>query len=40
LLRHANIKTTLDVYAQAVTPAKRGAHSRLVRALVPEKRVV
>jgi integrase len=40
LLRHANIKTTLDVYAQAVTPAKRGAHSRLVRALVPERRAV
>ena len=40
LLRHANIKTTLDVYAQAVTPAKRGAHSRLVRALMPEGRAV
>ncbi len=35
LLRHANIKTTLDVYAQAVTPAKREAHGRLARALVP-----
>jgi integrase len=22
LLRHSNIKTTLDIYAQAITPAK------------------
>jgi len=30
LMRHANSRLTLDVYAQALTPAKRAAHRRLV----------
>ena len=30
LLRHATVKMTLEVYAQAVTPAKRDAQSRVV----------
>jgi integrase len=30
LLRHANSKTTLDLYAKAVTPSKRLAHERIV----------
>ncbi len=30
LMRHANGKLTLDVYAQALTPAKRAAHLKLV----------
>jgi integrase len=30
LMRHANSKLTLDPYAQALTPAKRAAHRRLV----------
>lgn len=29
LLRHATVKVTLAVYAQAVTPAKREAESRV-----------
>jgi integrase len=29
LLRHATIKMTLEVYAQAVTPAKRQAQSKI-----------
>jgi integrase len=29
LLRHATVKMTLEVYAQAVTPAKREAQSRV-----------
>jgi len=29
LLRHATVKMTLEVYAQAVTPAKRAAQSRV-----------
>jgi integrase len=29
LLRHATIKVTLEVYAQAVTPAKRQAQSKI-----------
>jgi integrase len=31
LLRHANSRTTLDVYTQAVTPAKREAQSKIVQ---------
>ena len=30
LMRHANCRLTLDIYAQALTPAKRAAHRRLV----------
>jgi hypothetical protein len=30
LLRHASTKVTLDVYAQALTPAKRAAQSKVV----------
>jgi hypothetical protein len=29
LLRHATVKMTLEVYAQAVTPAKRNAQSKM-----------
>ncbi len=36
LLRHATIKMTLEVYAQAVTPAKRQAQSRVVGMLREE----
>jgi hypothetical protein len=35
LLRHANSKATLDLYAQAVTQAKREAQSKIVRLLRP-----
>jgi integrase len=34
LMRHANSKTTMDVYVQAVTPAKREAHGKVVQSLV------
>ncbi len=37
LLRHATIKMTLEVYAQAVTPAKRQAQSKLVKQLREKK---
>jgi integrase len=33
LMRHANASITMDRYVQAVTPAKRDAHSRIVRML-------
>ena len=36
LLRHANSKITLDLYAQAVTSAKRRARSEIVKMLRPE----
>ena len=34
LLRHANSKTTLDLYAKAVTPSKRRAHEKIVNDLL------
>ena len=33
LLRHATVKMTLEVYAQAVTPAKRKAQSKVAEML-------
>ena len=38
LLRHATIKMALEVYAQAVTPAKRQAQSKVVEMLRGESR--
>lgn len=38
LLRHASVKITLDVYTQAMTPAKRQAQSRVVAMIRPEVR--
>ena len=35
LMRHANSRLTLDVYAQALTPAKRAAHLRVVELIRP-----
>ncbi len=35
LMRHANGRLTLDVYAQALTPAKRAAHLKLVGLIHP-----
>jgi integrase len=35
LMRHANSRLTLDVYAQALTPAKRAAHLKLVGLIHP-----
>jgi len=34
LLRHSNIKTTLDVYAQAITPAKLEAQGMFLAQLL------
>jgi hypothetical protein len=36
-LRHASGKVTLDLYAQAVTPAKRKAQSKIVPMLIPNE---
>jgi integrase len=36
LLRHASSRITLDLYAQALTPAKRDAQSRIVKAFFPQ----
>jgi len=35
LLRHANSRTTLDIYTRAVSSQKREANSRLVEMLLP-----
>jgi integrase len=37
LLRHADIRTTLNVYTQAVSEQKRSAHSSVVRMVLPLK---
>ena len=34
LMRHAQSKTTLDLYAKAATPSKRRAHERIVDGLL------
>jgi len=38
LLRHANIRVTMDVYAQAMMPAKRAAQTKLVRMVLQERK--
>jgi len=35
LLRHADIQTTLKIYTQAVSDAKREANSKVVRMVLP-----
>ena len=35
LMRHANSRLTLDFYAQALTPAKRAAHLKVVEMIRP-----
>lgn len=37
LLRHANSKITMDVYTQALSPAKREAQGRVARIILPKK---
>jgi integrase len=37
-LRHANSRITLDIYTQAVTPAKREAQGKVVRMILPAGR--
>jgi integrase len=39
LLRHANSRITLDIYAQAITESKRLAQARVVAKLVPRELV-
>jgi len=40
LLRHANSRITLDIYTQALTPAKREAQSRVANLILPKKTTV
>lgn len=35
LLRHANLKVTMDTYVQAVTEEKREAQNKVVKMLLP-----
>ncbi len=35
LLRHADTRTTMNVYTQAVSEQKRSAHSSVVRLVLP-----
>lgn len=36
LLRHANSKITMDIYTQALSPAKRQAQSRVTSMILPK----
>ena len=36
MLRHATFKVTADIYTQAITPAKREAHNKVVKQLIAE----
>ena len=38
MLRHANCRITLDIYAQAVTPAKQAAQTKVVQMILPPGR--
>jgi len=38
LLRHANIKITMDTYTQALSPAKRDAQRRVTTTILPERK--
>jgi integrase len=35
LLRHANVRTTLDIYTRAVSPQKREANAKVVEMMLP-----
>jgi integrase len=35
LMRHANLKVTMDTYVQAVTAEKREAQNKVVKMLLP-----
>jgi integrase len=35
ILRHANSRITLDIYTQAVTPAKRRAQGKVLEMILP-----
>ena len=39
LLRHANSRTTLDIYTRAVSQQKRDASAKVVELLLPERKV-
>ena len=38
LLRHANSRITMDIYTQALSPAKRQAQSKVIEIIVPKER--
>lgn len=40
LLRHANSKITMDIYTQALSPAKRQAQSRVASMILPKRTAV
>jgi integrase len=40
LLRHANSNITMDIYTQALSPAKRQAQSRVASMILPKRTAV
>lgn len=39
LLRHSDIRTTMNIYTHTVTPALREAHSKVVRMVLPAEKI-
>ncbi len=37
LMRHADIRTTMNVYGKAMDESKRAAHCKVVRLVLPSK---
>jgi len=37
LMRHADIRTTMNVYGKAMDESKRAAHGKVVRLVLPSK---
>jgi len=37
LMRHADIRTTMNLYTQAISDQKRKAHGRIVKMVLPGK---
>jgi integrase len=38
LMRHASIRTTMDIYGKAMTDSKRNAHSKVVEMILKPKK--
>jgi len=39
LLRHSDIRTTMNIYMQTVSQALRKANSKVVRMILPERKI-
>lgn len=37
LMRHSSLRSTIDIYTQAITPAKRAAQAAVLSLILPAK---